>query len=276
MIKVIAAVVFTLIVFSGFMYLKQPNMVFFPIKELRAAPGSWGMAYEDVHFNASGKGNASNDDVVLHGWFIPRTGATKTVLFFHGNAGNISHRGESVSVFHNAGLNVFIFDYRGYGMSTGEPSESGVYEDARGAWKYLTETKGIAESDIILFGRSLGGAVATQLATEVSAAGLILESTFSSAKDVARKLMPYMSYMFYIRFDFDTIDKIKNVRMPLLVMHSPNDDIIPFILGKKVFDSANDPKTFFELRGDHNSGFMESQPDYQQTLEKYVTRLAVK
>lgn len=269
MVKVIAVVLLPFLAFVGFMYLKQPDMVFFPIKELRDAPGNWGLDYENVEFKSG------DTAAQLHGWFIPKQGASKTLLFFHGNAGNISHRGESIKIFHDAGVNVFIIDYRGYGLSTGTPSENGVYEDARSAWQYLTDTKGIDASKILIFGRSLGGVVATQLASEVSAAGLIIESVFSSAKDVARDLMPYLSHLVYIRYAFNAEETIKKVRLPLLVLHSPADDIIPFRLGKKVFDAANDPKTFFEMRGDHNSGFIDSQPEYQQALEKFIASLDV-
>lgn len=267
MVKIIAVVLLPFIAFVGFMYMKQPEMVFFPLKELRDAPGNWGLDYEDVTFSTLDK---SAD---LKGWFIPNNGASKTLLFFHGNAGNISHRGESIKIFHNAGVNVLIIDYRGYGLSTGTPNEQGIYDDARSAWHYLTTTRGIPEKDIIIFGRSLGGVVATQLASEVSAAGLIIESVFSSAKDVARKLMPYLSYLVYLRYAFDAEQTIKKVRMPVLILHSPADDIIPFRMGKKVYDAASEPKTFYEMRGDHNAGFLESQPEYQKELEKFIASL---
>lgn len=267
MIKVLVVVILVFLVFSGFMYFNQPHMVFFPIKELRGAPASWGMEYEDVTIESLDK------TAKLHGWFIPAKGASKTLLFFHGNAGNISHRGESIRIFHKAGLNVFIIDYRGYGASTGKPSEQGVYDDARSVWQYLTGERGVADSNIIIFGRSLGGVIATQLASEVKPAGLIVESVFSSAKDVARQLMPVISRLVFIRYQFDAEQMIRNVRVPLLVLHSPADDIIPFNLGKKVYDAANDPKLFYEMKGDHNGGFLESQPEYQQTLEKFIASL---
>lgn len=268
MIKFIALLVLLpLLAFCGFVYFKQPDMVFFPLKEIRDAPSNWGIDYENVKIETLDK------SVELHGWFIPKKGAKKTLLFFHGNAGNISQRMDSIKIFHDLGLNVFIIDYRGYGLSTGKPNEQGLYDDARSAWEYLAQTKGIPASSIIIFGRSLGGAVATQLASEVPAAGLILESTFSSATDVARHLMPFLSYLVYMRFSFNTADTIRKVKLPLLVLHSPTDDIIPFKLGKKVYDAGNNPKTFYQMTGDHNSGFMDSQPGYQKTLEKFITSL---
>jgi len=264
MMKAIALVLLPLVAFSGFMFLKQPDMVFFPIKDLHDAPGNWGMNYENVTLTTR------DEKAQLHGWYIPVRDATRTILFFHGNAGNISQRGDSVKIFHALGVNVFIIDYRGYGSSTGNPSEQGIYDDARSAWDYLINDRKISPNTIIIFGRSLGGVVATQLASEVPAAGLIVESSFSSARDIARHLMPYLSYLVYLRFNLDAEGTIRKVRIPVLVMHSPADDIIPFRLGKKIFDAANEPKTFQELRGNHNSGFVDSQPEYQQTLLQFV------
>ncbi|MCH6572947.1 MAG: alpha/beta fold hydrolase, partial [Proteobacteria bacterium] len=178
MIKNILLLLLGLALLNGCMYLQQPSMIFFPYATLDQTPADWGLAYEEVFLD-------TEDGVRLHGWYIPRHGSKQTLLFFHGNAGNISHRGASVEIFHRLGLNVFIFDYRGYGMSQGKPVENGLYKDARAAWRYLTKERGFDQEDIILFGRSLGGAVAAELAAEIQPGGLILESTFSSAKDVA-------------------------------------------------------------------------------------------
>ena len=266
MVNVLAALLLIVAVVSGFMYINQPGMIFFPISELRSAPSAWGMQYEDVTLT-------TDDDVELHGWYIPGQDKAKTLLFFHGNAGNISHRGESVSIFHDLGLNVLIFDYRGYGQSKGKPGEQGLYNDARAAWRYLTKVKNIAERNIILFGRSLGGAVAIKLATEVQAGGLIVESTFSSARDMARHLFPVLSNVIYVRFDFNNVENIKQVNYPAMFIHGPDDDIIPYKLGYKVYEAANQPKAFFELKGDHNSGFQQSQPEYQRQLQKFIAGL---
>lgn len=264
MYSVITTLILVIAVFSGFMYVNQPGMIFFPIKELRDAPSNWGMQYEDVVLN-------TDDGIQLHGWFIPKQGALKTVLFFHGNAGNISHRGESIKIFHDLGLNVFIFDYRGYGQSKGKPSEKGLYQDARAAWRYLTETKGMTSDSIILFGRSLGGAVAAKLGTEVDAGHLILESTFSSASDMAKELFPLLSYVIYVRYDFSTAEHVKQINYPVLVIHSPEDEIIPYSLGRKVFESASQPKQLLEIEGDHNSGFWQSKPQYEKKIGEFLS-----
>ncbi|MCI0507439.1 MAG: alpha/beta hydrolase [Gammaproteobacteria bacterium] len=263
MVSVVTTLVLVIAIFSGFMYVNQPGMIFFPIKELHESPGNWGMQYENLTLETT-------DKIRLHGWFIPRGDADKTLLFFHGNAGNISHRSDSIKIFHDLGLNVLIFDYRGYGQSEGKPTEEGLYKDARAAWNYLTQTRGINSKNIILFGRSLGGAVAAKLAVEVNAGGVILESTFSSARDMARELFPLLSYLVPVRFDFKTASYIKQVSYPVLVIHSPDDEIIPYSLGRKVYDAANQPKQLLELNGDHNSGFLQSQPRYQKSLDQFI------
>ena len=171
-----------LVLINTWFYLLQPSMLFYPYQQLDAVPSDWGMAYENVEINTS-------DNVRLHGWYLPAKNATKVLLFFHGNGGNISHRGESLQIFHQLGLNVLIIDYRGYGLSDGELSEQGVYRDAMAAWQYLLQ-RGFKQSDIIIFGRSLGGAVATQLASNVKPAALILESSFSSIRDMASRVLP--------------------------------------------------------------------------------------
>ena len=137
---------------NGCTYLQQPSLILFPYATLGQTPEEWGLAYEDVFLD-------TEEGVRLHGWYIPRQGAKQTLLFFHGNADNISHRGASVEIFHRLGLNIFIFDYRGYGKSQGKPDENGLYQDARAAWRYLTDERGFDQQDIILFGRSLGAFV---------------------------------------------------------------------------------------------------------------------
>ena len=264
MIKNILLLLLGLALLNGCMYLQQPSMIFFPYVTLDQTPADWGLAYEEVFLD-------TEDGVRLHGWYIPRHESKQTLLFFHGNAGNISHRGASVEIFHRLGLNVFIFDYRGYGKSQGKPDEKGLYKDARAAWRYLSKERGFGPEEILLFGRSLGGAVAAELAAEIQPGGLILESTFSSAKDVANAVFPILSRLIFLRYDFDTAAHVRRVACPVLVLHSPDDEIIPFRLGEKVFQAANEPKSFVKMMGDHNSGFLMSQADYERTLGAFVS-----
>lgn len=259
----ILTVVLALGFLSGWLYFAQQSMIFYPSRELAASPADWRLEYEDVLFR-------SRDETALHGWYIPNQASKGVVLFFHGNAGNISHRGESIAIFHRLGLNVFIFDYRGYGRSQGKPGEKGLYLDAAAAWDYLTRTRGIEGSNIILFGRSLGGVVATKLASEVEPAALIVESAFSSARDFARSIFPILSRLTFMRYDFNAASYIKGVTCPVLILHSPDDEIMPYMLGEKLYRAANEPKAFVRLRGDHNSGFLQSQPEYERQLDSFI------
>lgn len=259
----IATIVLGAALVGGMLYLQQPSMVFIPMQDHAAVPTDWGLAYEDVTLETS-------DGVSLHAWYIPRKDARQVVLFFHGNAGNISHRGDSVRIFHELGFNVFIVDYRGYGKSEGEPSEAGIYEDAQTAWRYLTGERGFGDGDIVLFGRSLGGVVAASLAAEVEPGALIVESSFTSARDVARAVFPLISRVTVLRFQFPTLEFLARSKAPLMVLHSREDDIIPFAMGERLYHEANEPKVFYEMQGGHNAGFLLSQPGYGQALRSFL------
>lgn len=246
----------------------QPRLLFMPTRQLAATPADWGMAYQEVTLHSA-------DGVALNGWYLPSPGARRVLLVFHGNAGNISHRGATLAIFRRLGLNVLIFDYRGYGRSNGWPDESGLYRDATAAWRYVTEQRGFAPGQVLLFGRSLGGAVASWLAAQQSAAGtppggLILESTFSSLPDMARHAFPLLSRLVPLRYRFDSAARLAAVRCPVLVLHSPDDDIIPYALGRRLYAAAPAPKAFRPLRGGHNDGFLRSQPGYQQVLAAFL------
>jgi fermentation-respiration switch protein FrsA (DUF1100 family) len=263
MISVLITAVFVLALLGGWLYWQQPGMIFYPVKSMAETPRAWGLEYEDVFLHVE-------DGVKLHGWYIPTSGAKRTVLFFHGNAGNISHRGDSIEIFHRLGFNVFIFDYRGYGQSEGWPDEKGLYADARAAWRYLIHDKGVVPGNVILFGRSLGGAVAAHLASEVEPGALILESTFNSVRGMAREAFPIMSYLVPLRYDFDTEATLKKVRAPLLVIHSTEDEIIPYKLGRRVYEAANQPKVLVKITGGHNDGFLRTQPHYEKALMGFL------
>jgi len=246
------------------MYVLQPGMVFFPTKIISQTPDQWGLSYEDVYLESSNQNK-------IHGWYLPAKNSNQALLFFHGNGGNISHRGDSLKIFNRLGLNVLIIDYQGYGKSEGSPGEQEIYDDALVAWKYLLAEKNFKPGDIIIFGRSLGGAVAAKLAADVNPRALILESTFSSVKDMAKLLLPVMSRLVFSRYEFNAAQQVTENKAPLLVLHSRDDDIIPFELGEKVYQAGNKPKIFIEMVGDHNSGFIQSQPAYEQALENFLS-----
>jgi uncharacterized protein len=245
------------------LYFFQAKLLFHPVRELVADPGDTGMAYEDVEFTTA-------DGVKLHAWWVPaRTRSRGTVIFCHGNAGNISYRTDSIRIFRDLNMDTLIFDYRGYGKSAGSPSEAGFYRDAEAAWEYVTRRRGVSPERILIFGRSLGGPVAAHLAAKHAPRALILESTFSSAPDMGKQLYPWMP-RFLARFDFDTAEYVKGVNCPLLSVHSPQDDIVPYALGKKVYAAAPGEKSFLDITGDHNNGFMLSRKIYLAGLANFL------
>lgn len=250
-------------------YILQPRLLFLPGvpgRELTATPARLGLEFHEVSLTTT-------DGESLHAWWLPHERSRATVLFFHGNAGNISHRLESLEIFHQLGVDVFIVDYRGYGRSSGEPSEKGLYRDARAAWDWLTQEQGVAEDEIILFGRSLGGPVASELATRVEAAGLIIESAFTSVPDVAAELYWWLPVRWLSRLDFDTAAYLRRTQLPVLVVHSAEDEIIPFEHGRRLHEIAGERSTLLELQGGHNTGFIESGARYREGLERFIGRL---
>ncbi len=255
------------VAFAGFLFIFQSNYVYYPERILSNDPSSIGLSFETISFEAS-------DGVKLSGWFIPSDNDRGVVLFCHGNAGNISHRLESIQILHQLGLAVFIFDYRGYGQSEGKPSESGTYKDAEAAWQYLVEERKVSPDRIIIFGRSLGGAVAAWLAQSRTPSALILESTFTSIPDVAAKLYPYLPIRLLVRFKYDTAGHLDKVSCPVLVVHSREDEIMPFSHGQQLFERAMEPKTFLEISGSHNEGFITSGKRYQEGLNTFISEHA--
>jgi fermentation-respiration switch protein FrsA (DUF1100 family) len=248
---------------NAVMYVLQPDMVYFPTRTISQTPDQWGLEYEDVYLSSSNQNK-------IHGWYLPAKNSKQSLVFFHGNGGNISHRGDSLKIFNRLGFNILIIDYQGYGKSEGSADEAAMYDDAQAAWKYLREVKKFKQSEIVIFGRSLGGAVASKLALDVEPQALILESTFSSISDMAKLFLPEMSKFIYFRYEFNTLQRITSINVPLLMLHSRADKIIPFELGKKVYEAANKPKIFIEMVGDHNSGFLQSQPGYEQAIGQFI------
>ncbi|MFP4495300.1 MAG: alpha/beta hydrolase, partial [Halochromatium sp.] len=187
-----------------------------------------------------------------------------------GNAGNVSHRGDSLRIFTDIGFDVLIIDYRGYGRSAGTPSEPGLYRDATAAWDWLTQVRGIPPEEIVIFGRSLGGAVATWLAARTSPAALIVESSFDRMQSLAAVHYPLLARLIPLRVAFPAVEQIGSVRAPVLILHSPDDEIVPVRLGRRLYAAAPQPKRFVELRGGHNEGFLRSQPQYQAALVSFL------
>ena len=237
---VIAAVYGVLLVYT---YLTQSRMLYLPNmpgRALTATPADIGLDYEDVSIETA-------DGAAIHGWFIPGQ-SSRVLLFFHGNAGNISHRLDSIRQFLGLGLSVFIIDYRGYGQSGGRTTENGVYRDAEAAWRYLTTTRGTSPEDIVIFGRSLGASVAAWLAARQSPQALIVESSFTSVPDIGQELYPWLPVRWLSHLKHATLDYVRGVKCPVLVVHSRDDDIIPFHHGQKIFEAAPEPRSLLELQ----------------------------
>lgn len=257
----------------AWLFFFQSQLIYFPTRAIEATPAAIGLAYEPVEFRAE-------DGVKLTGWNLPACPPPPdqacqpraTLLFFHGNAGNISHRLESIAIFRGLGLDVFIFDYRGYGASEGGPDEEGTYRDAEAAWRYLTETRRVAPERIVYFGRSLGAAVAAWLAARRPPGALILESTFTSAPDLGTDLYPWLPVRWLARIDYDTRERLASIASPVLIVHSPQDEIIPFHHAERLLAAAREPKELLRLRGDHNSGFYVTGKDYIAGLDAFLKR----
>jgi fermentation-respiration switch protein FrsA (DUF1100 family) len=248
------------------LYLLQERMVFLssvPGRELVATPADFGWAYESVAIDTA-------DGERLHGWYVPAANSRGTLLFFHGNAGNISHRLDSIGIFRDLGLDTLIIDYRGYGESTGRTSEAGTYRDAEAAWKFLVNTRQVPPARIVIFGRSLGGAVGAWLGARQDPAGVIIESCFTSGADLARRLYPYLPTRLITRLRYPVTDYARRLASPVLVVHSRDDEIIPYDMGRSVFEAVKARKHFVELRGGHNDGIYVSRQSYIAGLGTYI------
>ena len=241
--------------------------IYFPERDLEADPSQFGLAYEDVTFVAS-------DGVQLHGWFVPGQSRV-TFLWLHGNAGNISHRLENLKLLHNKlGISVFLFDYRGYGRSQGRPSEQGTYLDADAAVTYLGSRGDGSSERVIYYGRSLGAAVAVEMAIRHPPDALILESAFPSVPHMARRTYPFFPIWPFLRTRYDSQAKIAMVDAPVLMLHGEKDDIVPIEAGRQLFDAAREPKRFYTIHGaGHNDTYQLGGQAYFDALRSFVERL---
>lgn len=240
--------------------------IFVPEPGAALRPADVGLEGEDVQLEPE-------PGVRVHAFWLPAAGADRAILFLHGNAGNASHRLPNAAMLVGLGTNVLLTDYRGYGLSSGRPSERGVYADARSALRHLVEERGIPERRIVLFGRSLGGAVAVDLAADRELAGVILESTFTSAADVARGVLGPLALLAGRRFD--SASKIPRVRAPLLFFHGDRDEIVPYPLGRRLYERAPEPKTFETLTGaGHNDTVEVGGPPYFARIRDFLDEVA--
>lgn len=247
----------------------EERFIFFPAPTLDVTPRDAGLAFDDIYFTAG-------DGVRLNGWFVPYPGAQTTLLWFHGNAGNISHRVENIKLLHDKiKINVLIFDYRGYGRSEGKVSEEGTYRDGEAALKYLRSRNDVDPKRIVFFGRSLGAAVAANLATREQCSALILETPFASIREMARAVFPFLPLGPLLRTRYDVAEKITKVKVPVLVLHGDQDEVVPFDQGRKVFEAAPQPKQFYTIRGaHHNDTYIVGGELYLAALRDFIEQAA--
>lgn len=247
-------------------FLRQSRYIFYPGRHVETTPASVGLEFETVRFPAP-------DGQTLSGWFVPAPAGSDApvILCCHGNAGDIGDRIEQLQILHTLGFSSFMFDYRGYGTSSGTPSERGTYLDARAAWDELVTRRNIPTHRIAIFGQSLGGPIATHLAKEVSPAALIIEGAFTSAPEMAGHVFPWLKpFQWACRFRYNTLQMIREVRCPVLIAHSPDDRTVPFAMGLRIFDAANIPKEFMKLQGDHNDCGLEFNAVYRGRFQEFI------
>jgi len=259
------------VAFGIYLYLVQDRFVFYPTREIEATPADIGLDYRDVMIEVA-------DGERIHAWYVPApagSGAESdasaehrrpTVIFCHGNGGNISHRLATIEFITKLDANIMLFDYRGYGRSGGSPSEANIYADADACYRWLLDKTNARPDRIVWFGRSLGGAVAVELATRAECAGLIVESSFTSAREMGRRMFPFFPVGLLLRYEFDSVAKIGRVNCPVLVTHSREDDIVPYSMGRRL----SEPKKFLDFTGDHNARGYMAQEDYLKAVRSII------
>jgi fermentation-respiration switch protein FrsA (DUF1100 family) len=264
-LKTIAVVLCAYVVLVAVVWLIQDRLIYLPQmgREIATTPAARGVPYDDFTIS-------TDDGEKLNVWWVPAASPRGAVLLFHGNAGNISHRVDYALMFRSLGYSTLLVDYRGYGRSSGKPSEEGTYRDADAAWRWLTQTRGIPEKNIVLFGESLGGGVASWLAARHGARALVLASTFTSAVDLGAEIYGFLPVRLVSRFRYPTLDRLREVRSPVLVLHSLDDDIIPYAHGRRLYEAAREPKAFVELSGGHNSGFVFTRPEWVKAVGDFL------
>lgn len=244
----------------------QSRLIWIPGHDGGSTPRDAGLAFEDLTlFTQDGEG--------IHAWFLPaRERARGALLLSHGNAGTIEDRLDLARFFVEAGVSVLLYDYRGYGLSSGTPSEAGTYADARAAWQELVERRGFAPARILLYGESLGGGVAVQLASEVKSAGLVLHDSFASLGAAAAFHYPWLPVRLLLRSEYDNLAKIGRSAAPLLVIHSPHDEVIPFEEAQALLAAAAEPKELLVTAGSHNGPSFLAKREWRERVRAFVER----
>ena len=246
----------------------EHRFLFFPETHIYYTPDRFGLTYEDVTYR-------TDDGETINAWYVPASADAPVLVFCHGNAGNISHRLPNIQLLASWGISTFIFDYRGFGRSTGEITEEGMYLDALGAYRFLTEDQKIDPARLVPFGRSMGGPVAVDLATRVEAPCLVVESTFTRLEDLVTSIYPDMGLESELTMVFDAETKIEEVGCPTLFIHGDSDDIVAYRLGRALFERAKEPKQFYTIPGAlHNDTFDVAGEEYFRVLTDFIRKHA--
>ncbi len=248
------------------LFFSQDSLMFVPSRAVTATPQAVGLRFEPWKIPTA-------DGETLAAWFIPAPNPQGILVYCHGNGGNIGDRVPYLPIFHSLGLSVVLWDYRGYGQSTGRPSEAGLYQDADAVMDYLQQRRSIAPTQTVIYGESLGGGVASYLAAQYPVRGWVLAGTFTSAVDRAAELYPFLPVRWLARSRFDTRARLPQITAPVLVLHSVDDEIIPIHHGRALYAAANPPKTLVELTGDHNNGFLDNALAYREALAAFLDAL---
>lgn len=245
----------------------QSQLVFLPEQGRRdyVMPRWQGIPVEEVTLQTA-------DGERLRAWWIGHPSPRGAAIVFNGNAGNLSHRAGYAAMFHRLGYATLLFDYRGYGASSGSPSESGTYRDAEAVWNYVTRERGITPSGVVLLGESLGTGVASWLATRVAPRAVVLASGFTSIPDVGAEIYPWLPVRLVASISYPVLENVQKITAPILVAHSPADEIIPYAHGERVYAAAREPKTFLQLAGGHNDGFLYTREEWVAEVGRFLER----
>ncbi len=256
-------VVYSILVYGMARYFEWKN-VFHPSRTIRFDPSHVDLEYEDIYL-------VTEDDKRLHGWWIPHEDARGSLIFFHGNAGNIGDRIWMAKDLHELNLNIFLLSYRGYGKSRGIPTEKGTYKDARAAYEFVRVQHDNADNPpIVLYGRSLGGAIAIQCALDKPVRGLMIESAFKSIPEIGRDLFPWLPVQLIARYSYDNVEKISHIDAPVLIAASHDDAIVPWEHTRAVYEAATEPKYWAEMVGGHNETGWHTSPKYWSQIQDFL------
>jgi uncharacterized protein len=267
MLIILASVVLALLLVAVAVRLGENHMIYFPPRypEGFLPAAAYSFKFDEVWLTAA-------DGVKINAWYVPQAGSRKVLLMFHGNGENIGQMGQArIPSMLGTGANILAVDYRGYGRSEGTPDEAGVYRDAEAAWRYLIDLRGHRPEEVYIYGQSLGGAVAVELAARHPCGGLIVEDSFTSIRDVARLMFRIPFVAFLAKSRFDSLAAIRTVRCPVFIIHGTEDGLLPFWMGERLYSAANEPKQFWAVQGaTHNDVFLVGGNEYVKRFRAFL------